>query len=156
MKKCVKLIPAAAVLFTSVILGGTALAADIWCTAGVLCEGTNRKDVLIGSFGKDTITGGDGHDIISGSFGDDKLYGQKGNDEIYAVENDRRSGGGFFPVPGKGTPGIDLVDGGTGNDTIRAADGIKDVIDCGEGTDTVEYDRTLDVIKNCETLIPVG
>jgi hypothetical protein len=43
--------------------------------------------------------------------------------------------------------------GGDGDDTITAADGVKDVIDCGPGLhDTVvSYDRGLDVLLDCET-----
>jgi hypothetical protein len=47
--------------------------------------------------------------------------------------------------------------GGDGDDTITAADGVLDDIDCGEGTDTVvSYDRGLDELANCETLIPAA
>jgi hypothetical protein len=41
--------------------------------------------------------------------------------------------------------------GGHGDDTITAADGIQDVIDCGPGLDTVvSYDTGLDKLVNCE------
>ncbi len=41
--------------------------------------------------------------------------------------------------------------GGDGDDTITAADGLVDVIDCGPGLDTVvSYDRDLDVLLDCE------
>jgi hypothetical protein len=42
--------------------------------------------------------------------------------------------------------------GGDGNDTITAADGLVDVIDCGLGMDKVDsYDTELDVLFDCET-----
>ena len=42
--------------------------------------------------------------------------------------------------------------GGEGDDTITAADGVQDEIDCGAGLDTVvSYDRGLDELANCET-----
>jgi hypothetical protein len=43
--------------------------------------------------------------------------------------------------------------GGDGDDTITAADGLVDVIDCGLGVDAVvSYDRGLDVLVKCETV----
>jgi hypothetical protein len=45
--------------------------------------------------------------------------------------------------------------GGDGDDTITAADGVEDEIDCGLGFDTVvSYDRGLDVLANCENATP--
>jgi hypothetical protein len=45
--------------------------------------------------------------------------------------------------------------GEEGNDTITAADGLVDVIDCGLGLDTVvTYDTGLDVLVDCETMQP--
>jgi hypothetical protein len=41
--------------------------------------------------------------------------------------------------------------GGEGDDTIAAADRVKDVIDCGSGLDTVvSHDAGRDVLKDCE------
>ena len=46
--------------------------------------------------------------------------------------------------------------GGDGDDTITAADGVVDEIDCGPGlNDTVvSYDTGLDVLLNCENATP--
>jgi len=49
--------------------------------------------------------------------------------------------------------------GGDGDDTITAADGLVDEIDCGPGLDTVvAYDTGLDMLvaDSCETTIPVA
>jgi hypothetical protein len=47
--------------------------------------------------------------------------------------------------------------GGDGDDTIAAADGVQDVIDCGLGLDTVvSYDTRLDVLVECETTNPAA
>jgi hypothetical protein len=40
--------------------------------------------------------------------------------------------------------------GDNGNDTISAADGRLDVVDCGEGDDTAYVDEEDDVDANCE------
>jgi Tol biopolymer transport system component len=45
--------------------------------------------------------------------------------------------------------GTTLVQAGAGNDTIMAADGHRQVIDCGAGRDTVNADR-VDVVRHCE------
>jgi hypothetical protein len=42
--------------------------------------------------------------------------------------------------------------GGAGDDTITAADGVLDKINCGPGLDrVVSYDWGLDVLVDCET-----
>jgi hypothetical protein len=40
--------------------------------------------------------------------------------------------------------------GDNGNDTISAADGQVDLVDCGEGDDTAYVDEVDDVDPNCE------
>jgi len=44
--------------------------------------------------------------------------------------------------------------GGHGKDRILADDGNEDMINCGKGTDTVEYDQGIDTIKSCEQEFP--
>jgi hypothetical protein len=39
--------------------------------------------------------------------------------------------------------------GGDGSDTIYAADGERDIVDCGDGNDRAVVD-SVDVVKNCE------
>jgi hypothetical protein len=47
--------------------------------------------------------------------------------------------------------------GGDQDDTVAAADGVQDVIDCGSGLDTVvSYDAGLDELTNCETAMPAA
>jgi hypothetical protein len=45
--------------------------------------------------------------------------------------------------------------GGKGNDQVDADDGQRDVIDCGDGRDSVEFDASLDKVKNCEVKTPL-
>jgi Ca2+-binding RTX toxin-like protein len=71
----------------------------------------------------------------------DVRFGTHGDDLIVAGEFFRR-------------PGEDAVEGGRGNDEIDARDGFGDLIDCGEGDDTVFFDVRLDAVEDCEELNP--
>lgn len=53
-------------------------------------------------------------------------------------------------------PGVDTVRGGRGNDSIDAADGFKDIVNCGKGRDDfVIFDRRKDEISSsCERRDP--
>jgi hypothetical protein len=45
--------------------------------------------------------------------------------------------------------------GGSANDTIRAADGYEDTVDCGTGAnDTAYIDVALDTSEDCENVNP--
>jgi hypothetical protein len=46
------------------------------------------------------------------------------------------------------------VSGGSDDDRINAQDGFKDVVDCGTGEDTVFFDRGLDRVRDCEIKNP--
>jgi Ca2+-binding RTX toxin-like protein len=106
--------------------------------------------------GDDVIRGHGGDDSLYGFGGDDRLLGGGGDDEISAQENRYDLAGG-----GSGTlsrnPGRDIVRGGPGDDLIFAKDGRKDRVDCGDGRDTVFFDRGLDTIApGCERKNPSG
>jgi Ca2+-binding RTX toxin-like protein len=102
-------------------------------TAGAdVLVGTPYADVLNGAGGDDVIRGGGGSDVLNGGAGADRLYGGPGNDVLI------------------GGPGPDRLFGGAGDDTIRARDGVRDVVDCGAGRDTVTADRKDVVSRNCE------
>jgi Ca2+-binding RTX toxin-like protein len=75
-----------------------------------------------------------GNDDMIGEEGDDKLYGYAGNDII------------------TGGPGQDELNGEDGDDLIRPFDGNADIIQCGTGMDTVDgYDTIRDTIsQDCE------
>ena len=57
--------------------------------------------------------------------------------------------------PDRGGP-REQIFGGDGDDTISAADGVVDEIDCGPGVNdtVVSYDTGLDVLLNCENATP--
>jgi hypothetical protein len=87
--------------------------------------------------GEDTMTGGSGRDVLDGGRGADTISGEGGPDLLMDGEN-------------KGGP-TDTLDGGTGNDILapRNEPAGRDIVDCGEGTDTAYVDRK-DVLSDCE------
>src|SRR5687767_10658507 len=149
MRKTV-LFLAATALGVLVLAGGVALADNFTCNTDP-CLGTNENDSIEGTNdaetiralggndfvtawrGKDTIYGGPGADILYGASHSDTVYGGRGPDRIKADLYDSE------PI------GVDPVDhsyGQSGNDTIRAWDSFRDIINCGAGNeDTVVYDR---------------
>jgi len=76
-----------------------------------IIPGTNGDNSLTGTSGSDQIFGGDGNDTLYGGAGDDLLFG--GED-------------------------VDTVFGGTGDDIFAGALAYKDVIDGGDGIDTLD------------------
>jgi Ca2+-binding RTX toxin-like protein len=93
--------------------------------------GTNGNDYLPGTGHDDTIIGLRGNDTIVGGAGDDQIDAGPGNDVI------------------TGGAGADRIDAGPGSDTVNAADGERDVIDCGSGSDHAIVDK-VDIVHNCE------
>jgi hypothetical protein len=107
--------------------------------------GAGNDDIDDGA-GNDLLLGGPGNDRLDGGSNADRLEGGPGDDEILAVDSALSS------IP----PALDTVLGGGGDDVIRAADGFRDVIDCGAGRDRVTFDADLDEITNCERRTPVA
>jgi hypothetical protein len=99
--------------------------------------GTAKADYLAGGGLDDTIFGLGGNDTLLGGSGDDVIYGGPGNDIII------------------GGPGSDKLYGGPGSDTIMAADGERDIVDCGPGSDRAIVDA-IDIVSNCESVQIVG
>ena len=141
------------VLFAAVALlitAGTALAATRSCDGG-RCTGTQKDDEITGSAGEDIILGEGGNDTVFGLEGNDGIKGGTGDDEVYGEDGNDKV---------KGSQGRDKVSGGPGDDVVRGGthgktnDGVRDVLDCGPGMDTVYYVRGQDEIKDCEILNP--
>ncbi|MEM9101029.1 MAG: calcium-binding protein [Pseudomonadota bacterium] len=100
--------------------------------------GLAGHDKLNGDGGEDTLYGGDGNDELYGDANDDTLYGGKGDDYLYDMagantlyggeDNDTIRGSGRL-VGGSGddtltgaSSGSHVLEGGTGNDILRATD----------------------------------
>ena len=95
----------------------------------------NRR---VGTAGNDTLTGT--------AFGD-RLVGLAGKDTL-------RGGGAADCL--NGNKGRDTYFGGAGNDTIAAADGTKETVDCGSGAkDEVTADKG-DTVRHCEKVTRAG
>lgn len=108
------------------------------------CTGYNLVAVVKTGDGSDTITGdgtidaGPGNDVITG---DGVLIGGPGDDTITGGDqNDTLLGG----------PGRDTLSGGGGNDTLQPDDGEtgeEDIVDGGDGIDTVSYAKRRDGVR---------
>jgi Ca2+-binding RTX toxin-like protein len=114
----------------------TAVAANAPHVKGRYIVGTARGNYLAGGGHDDTILGLAGNDTLLGGAGDDLLNGGRGNDVL------------------TGGSGADRILGGVGSDSIQAADGERDVIDCGAGSDHAVVDA-VDVVHNCEAVVTI-
>jgi Ca2+-binding RTX toxin-like protein len=151
----------------------TSWAADGTMTGGVVEEGYG--DVIVGTIGKDSISGKGGDDALSGSEGDDQIDGGDGNDVIGGGRGSDTIKGGagddliissvdltlsqrskpdenWTPLtPGVGGPltwddAPDVIDAGDGNDTVYASFG-GDRIDGGAGNDELWGLAGADIIE---------
>jgi hypothetical protein len=122
--------------------------------------GEQDADRLDGGPGGDRLWGGGGSDLLRGSDGPDVLRGQGGNDRLGGGAGPDRLVGGagndtITEVPAGYVPGEPLdtghnrVDAGPGRDEIDVANGRRDTVDCGGGTDSVKADKA-DRLRNCE------
>jgi Ca2+-binding RTX toxin-like protein len=109
-------------------------AADINCTAGVVCIGTDGNDRITGTPGQDFIDGLRGNDIINGGPGDDAMGGQEGLDLINGGAGNDRIVGGDGKDQLYGQAGNDFIEGGNGDDVIEGHAGL-DTIYGGPGAD---------------------
>jgi hypothetical protein len=97
--------------------------------------GTAKGEYLAGGGHDDVIYGLGGNDTLLGGAGDDRIFGGPGNDVI------------------TGGSGADHLYGGPGSDTIYAADGERDVVDCGPGRDRAVVDLGVDKVIGCEVVV---
>jgi hypothetical protein len=86
---------------------------------------------------------------ILGTPGNDRLTGGPGADAIFAFGGEDRvdAGGGDDLVDGGNRE--DVIDAGPGDDRVRAYDGFRDIVLCGQGYD-VAYVDPADVLSGCE------
>ena len=106
---------------------------------GGFVDGRGGDDTLVAGDAADEVLGGTGADAISGGMGDDRLVGGPGPD---VISGDR---------PARCNEYHCDIAGGYGNDTIDARDGERDLIACGEGTDTVLADPVDVLADDCES-----
>ncbi len=115
--------------------------------------GTDADETFDGLAGGDTIGGGPGRDIIRGGEGADTIRGGEGADEIDGGPGRDTIGGGAGADIIQGGAGRDTVNAGPGDDIVRVwADGMPDVVDCGDGEDRAVIGST-DTATSCETVV---
>ncbi len=131
-----------------VLVAGAALAVTKMCPGK--CRGT-ADDGLVGGSRANTIYAEDGNDRVLGRGGEGALKGGNGHDEVYGQEGNDRVKGSAGMDEVYGGPGDDLVRGGT---VERTNDGARDVLDCGEGTDTAYFVEGQDTAIGCEITNP--
>ncbi len=112
------------------LVAGAAFAQSISCPGGGRCTGTAGNDTMRGA---DMVKGKRAADVIEGGDGADKVKGGSGRDTV------------------RGGTGNDIVRGGTHG---RTNDGVRDVLDCGSGTDLVYFVQGQDSVRNCEVVNP--
>jgi Ca2+-binding RTX toxin-like protein len=136
--------------FVLLAAAGTAFAVSKVCPGN--CRGTSGDDRIVGSARMNTIYAEDGNDRVLGRAGDDALKGGDGRDEVYGQDGNDRVKGGAGMDEVHGGPGDDLVRGGTPE---RPNDGVRDILDCGDGTDTVYFVEGQDRVgDDCEIRNP--
>ena len=94
-------------------------------------HGTDKNDLIIGSFGDDEVSAKGGNDLVFGLFGDDKLAGGLGEDTML---------GGSGEDTVEGGDGEDYLDGGSGDDTIVGNKG-NDQMFGGNGDDLLVWNN---------------
>jgi CSLREA domain-containing protein len=126
-----------------------------------IVTGLEGGDCLIGSRGNDRVSGEVGDDLVFGDPGKDEVYGdagnddvrgQGGNDKVYGGDGDDRIRGGAGEDVIKPGAGKDTVKGGRDPDLVKAADGEKDVINCGGGGGDVAIVDRDDKVSKCDTV----
>jgi Ca2+-binding RTX toxin-like protein len=121
---------------------GIGIAPDIWVrnVENTFIEFRTGNNTIMGGLGNDSLNGGNEADVFYGNAGDDNLRGRDGNDVLYGYEGDDWLDGGAgddIVNAGEGNdfirlsipdywqsndtnPGIDVLDGGNGNDRLHA------------------------------------
>ncbi len=104
--------------------------------------GGDSGDTLAGGDGRDSVEGGAGADSLSGGAQRDSIDGGAGNDDVNEV------GDGYHSDETLDV-GTNVIDTGSGRDTVNAANGRRDTIRCGPDDDKVVADRD-DKLIGCE------
>ena len=65
---------------------GVILNDDLDGPVSIIGRGTNKSDIIQGSFKDDRINGRNGNDTIFGNGGNDRLNGDNGNDRLFGWE----------------------------------------------------------------------
>ncbi|NVO29326.1 hypothetical protein HJ526_18040 [Donghicola sp. C2-DW-16] len=121
------------------VSGGTGNDTLLGADGNDTLDGDEGNDSINGGAGNDLIYGGADDDTITGGLGKDTVYGGDGNDTWLAGGTDSGTdivhleGGDDVAEVGYYTPtdGIEILDGGDGNDTIALDAAVVDAFDIG-------------------------
>jgi Ca2+-binding RTX toxin-like protein len=107
---------------------------------GLTIGGSDKDDLIIGSFGDDDISANAGNDFVFGLFGDDTISGGDGEDRLYGNTGDDRI---------VGNKGDDAMFGGKGDDLLvwNNGDG-SDLMNGGSGYDAVQVNFNTDLVND--------
>ncbi len=105
---------------------------------GLILNGGDNNDELIGDVGNDQINGSDGNDELLGLAGDDQINGGSGDDELSGFEGNDQLFGGKGNDELSGFEGNDQLFGGDGNDILIGGDGV-DILTGGNGRDRFTF-----------------
>jgi len=106
-------------------------------------HGEGGNDLINGGLGDDTLFGGGDNDIVIGGEDDDTLFGDDGDDVLSGGDGEDDIHGGNDDDQIFGGRGSDNLFGDDGQDTFIQHDPFgNDVIDGGNGFDTVDYNST--------------
>jgi Ca2+-binding RTX toxin-like protein len=87
--------------------------------------------------GQDTLLGGSGNDQLNAGAGNDSLDGGSDDDYLYGGDDRDTLNGGTGQDYLFGGEGIDSLEGGTGNDFLYDTAGIGNILQGGDGDDTL-------------------
>lgn len=113
--------------------------------AGVVIEGTNKRDILTADIGGSTMLGFKGHDVLIGDQGKDILEGHAGRDILLGEGGNDRLFGGSGRDELIGGQGKDVLHGGSGADlfVFFKKDGQDVIRDFEAGRDDLEIEASM-------------
>lgn len=124
---------------------GGEIRGQIAATTGIVIQGTDVSDNLVGGEGDDTLfakgsndslSGSGGDDLFNGNQGSDTLNGGAGNDTLYGGKDDDFLFGNEGNDVLIGNLGADNLAGGKGDDLLFGNEG-SDTLDGNAGNDTI-------------------
>jgi hypothetical protein len=93
---------------------------------------SSSVEEVVGGSGNDKMTGTSAANTFIGGAGNDILEGREGNDVL------------------EGGAGTDTLDASSGDDTLRSRDATADTVNCGAGTDSIDFDAIDTLATDCE------
>jgi Ca2+-binding RTX toxin-like protein len=132
--------------------------------ADTLVGGAGNDD-LFGDASRDDLSGGDGNDTLDGGAEDDHLTDNSGKNELNGNDGNDVIDAGNQAAAGLEKPDKSSVvetkadtgstlSGGDGDDSIYAANGVPDTVDCGSGVDMAVGDE-VDTFIDCEYVLKI-